>query len=545
MATTTSAKRRTKPPKEAPTDRAAKPPLAVRATIAGPLLDLPTHAIEASGFNPRVRFDDASLERLAASLREVGLIEPIVVWRRDTSGAWLVIAGERRWRAACMAGLPTVRAQEFAGDEVGARLIAALENEDREDLSAVEKARSYQGLIEAGSLTQAQVGELCGVSQPVVANRLRLLQLPDEWQQRVIRREISESHARELVSWADLPAVLAEMERALLQQYDGSPPSLVEWRDDLRDVLHRVSRPISAGCWWGPGPNGVSRSLAADLPREQWEACDVREVPAAYGEGQVHRAFDVPAWESAIAEAEKASPRKTAQKGLDGSGSDSVSPTGLSEEQRAEDRTRRREAAVLRYVEAWLRRETATRLRAVDEDDPGWRSGSECARKVLWLLLAKGGGDHRRLAAIVREAAIQRGAAPKTTRESWPGGPIKDPWGAVQTVDDARPDLFEIEVAARAVEDESLVSAREVVTIAGGSLGIELESWRPDQAWLELHTVDELDAIARKWRVADRLKSEPDTPKGSKAERIASILAGVAGQTITVPREILRAKLGR
>lgn len=155
--------------------------------------------IEPNRDQPRKSFDQSALEELADSLREVGVIQPLIV-RPIASGGYQIVAGERRWRAAQIAGLTEVPAiiRELTDREVAE--IALIENLQREDLDAIEEAEGYKHLIEEYSMTQEQVATRVGKSRPAISNSMRLLDLPEPVTQLVKRGELSAGHARALLS---------------------------------------------------------------------------------------------------------------------------------------------------------------------------------------------------------------------------------------------------------------------------------------------------------------------------------------------------------
>ena len=163
---------------------------------------LPIAKIEPRAGQPRQVFDPEALEELAESIREHGLIQPITVRELD-GGFYQIIAGERRWRAARMAGLTEVPVRVIKADDQETAELALIENLQREDLNPVEEARGYKALCEGYGLTQEQVSQRVGKSRPVVANSLRLLGLPEEVLKMVEDQEITLSHARAIL---ELPA---------------------------------------------------------------------------------------------------------------------------------------------------------------------------------------------------------------------------------------------------------------------------------------------------------------------------------------------------
>lgn len=159
---------------------------------------LPLSQIEPCSSQPRKSFDEASLSDLADSIREHGIIQPLTV-RKLASGYYQIIAGERRWRAARMAGLSEVPALVIEADDQKAMELALIENLQREDLNPLEEAEGYRSLIESFSLTQEEAAERVGKSRSAVANALRLLALTDEVRKLLVDGTLSAGHARALL----------------------------------------------------------------------------------------------------------------------------------------------------------------------------------------------------------------------------------------------------------------------------------------------------------------------------------------------------------
>jgi ParB family transcriptional regulator, chromosome partitioning protein len=166
---------------------------------------VPISHIKPNAFQPRSHFDEESMSSLAASIREVGLLQPVLV--REVDGedeSYELIAGERRWRAARRAGLQTipVLVQPDTGDVTSLEQ-ALVENLHREDLNALEEAAAYQQLIDEFGLTHEQVATRMGKGRATVTNTLRLLQLPAGAQRALAERTISAGHARALLGTPD------------------------------------------------------------------------------------------------------------------------------------------------------------------------------------------------------------------------------------------------------------------------------------------------------------------------------------------------------
>jgi ParB family chromosome partitioning protein len=154
--------------------------------------------VKPSRYQPRLKFDEEALQELADSIRENGLIQPITV--RQVEDHYEIIAGERRYRALRLAGYDKVKCYVLSPSENQAAQMALVENVQREDLSAVEEAKSYLQIMRQAGMTQEQVARKIGKSQSAVANKIRLLNLPEEIQEGVVEGKITERHARALLS---------------------------------------------------------------------------------------------------------------------------------------------------------------------------------------------------------------------------------------------------------------------------------------------------------------------------------------------------------
>ena len=190
-------------------DQLRKPVGYINKEIAGAhpaseadILRIPVDMIEANPFQPRVSFDQESLEELSNSIKTLGLIQPITV-RRVSPSRYQIISGERRYRACRMAGMTMVPAYVRDTDDQGMLEMAIVENIQREDLDPVEVAMSYQRLMDECSLTQEQMADRVGKKRATVANTLRLLKLPVKVQHDLKVGLISSGHAKALLGLED------------------------------------------------------------------------------------------------------------------------------------------------------------------------------------------------------------------------------------------------------------------------------------------------------------------------------------------------------
>jgi ParB family chromosome partitioning protein len=164
---------------------------------------IPLDAIAPNPRQPRRAIAAEGLQALAASMREVGVLQPIVVRHGEEPGTFLLVAGERRWRAARLAGLKEIPAVVREGDETTGLAEALVENLQREDLGPLEEAVAYRQLLEDCGLTHEEVGARVGRSRPAITNTLRLLQLPASIQGMLSRGELSAGHCRALLGLED------------------------------------------------------------------------------------------------------------------------------------------------------------------------------------------------------------------------------------------------------------------------------------------------------------------------------------------------------
>lgn len=166
-------------------------------------------------FQPREVFDEKALKELAVSIKEHGVIQPIIV--RNVNGKYEIIAGERRYKASALAGLTKIPAIVRDLDDKESSKVALLENLQRKNLNPIEEARTYQKILEIDEMTQEELAKTMGKSQSAVANKLRLLSLSDAVQDALLKEEISERHARALLNIED-PKKQKEMLKRVIDE---------------------------------------------------------------------------------------------------------------------------------------------------------------------------------------------------------------------------------------------------------------------------------------------------------------------------------------
>lgn len=168
------------------------------APAAGGVTRLPVDQVHADRANPRKTFDEAALEELAVSLKQHGVLQPVLV-RRDSKGGYRLIAGERRWRAAQRAGLREIPAIIRESSDAEAYELALIENIQRADLNPLEEAEAFRRLLDERRLSQDQIADRLGKDRSTIANALRLLTLPNEVKQLLAEGDLDMGHARALL----------------------------------------------------------------------------------------------------------------------------------------------------------------------------------------------------------------------------------------------------------------------------------------------------------------------------------------------------------
>ncbi|MGN0714353.1 MAG: ParB/RepB/Spo0J family partition protein [Anaerovoracaceae bacterium] len=185
--------------------RSAPPPAPVPveterdvSSLKQEVVEIPLQQIFLNPQQPRKIFREEELTQLAASIRDYGVLQPILV-KPGAEGSFMVIAGERRYRASCQAGLFTIPAIVRTMEEEEAALVALVENVQRENLGYLEEARAYKKLMEDFGLTQSEIAQKVGKQQSTISNKIRILSLPDDIQEVLTENRLTERHARALL----------------------------------------------------------------------------------------------------------------------------------------------------------------------------------------------------------------------------------------------------------------------------------------------------------------------------------------------------------
>lgn len=257
----------------------AKPPGASTQGFLAPIEE-----VHPNRGQPRTRFDDAALDELAASIAEVGVLEPILV-RKRAKGGYEIVAGERRWRAAQLAGLSSIPVVVLELNDQEVLECALVENLQRENLNPVEAARAYKALVDTFGLSQEEVADRVGLSRPAVANALRLLRLPADYLKDVEGGYLSAGHARALLS------LEREQDRRRLRD------AIVRGRLSVREAEQLAARLVDRTTAPKKKTSRSEEELDADLVRLREQlievlACRVQIKPLEKTRGRIEIHYD-------------------------------------------------------------------------------------------------------------------------------------------------------------------------------------------------------------------------------------------------------------
>ena len=256
-------------------------PTREEAEREGSLVELPIHDIKPNPFQPRKTVDPTALEELVSSIKQAGLLQPVVVRRASANGGYELIAGERRLRACQQLGWERIPAVQRDADDRTLLTLALIENLQRDDLSPVDEARGYERLIAEFKLAQQDVADAVGRDRSTVANALRLLKLPEDVLGMLHEGHLSVGHARALLAIED-PRVVTNLAREAVAQ----GLSVREVEDRVRGGRAPERRPrMKRGMGAAPEVRRVEDALRRRL------GTDVRVSLRAKGKGQIHLSF--------------------------------------------------------------------------------------------------------------------------------------------------------------------------------------------------------------------------------------------------------------
>lgn len=456
-----------------------------------------------SDTNPRAHFDEKELQDLAASIKEQGVLEPLIVrTRRGGALNFEIVAGERRYKAAKLAGRSTVPCivRQMTDEQV--ELAQLHENMKRADLNPIDEAVAFKRMTAADAggkprMTQQQLADVLQISQGQVANRIRLLDLPKEWQARVMSREIPASHAKELLPYKDHPTVLKAVAQAIKR--DGVP-SLKEFEEAVDYCVRQNSKEMQGSEWSSRTYTHVPIFKPTAAQRVQLKIVEVTDYRGKVEE----RATNVQLWTQLQAAHEKEYAKKHGDRDDDRQGK-----TPPAERTPAQQKAREKELAkqFAKRLEAfrhdWMRYLCAQVL--ATRSTAACRTGNKL---VLMLLVDEQGRCGQHFGWNVRGDILEEvlGEKAKTTRKGsyyptsdWMGtlAKVKDPADLIQkwivncfwNEEEKQPvGGFDDDYVAALVEELSIDLAACWAKERCGPL---------TEAYFNLHTSGQLDALAK------------------------------------------------
>ena len=236
-------------------------------------------------FQPREVFDEKALKELAVSIKEHGVIQPIIV--RSVNGKYEIIAGERRYKASALAGLTKIPAIIRDLDDKESSKVALLENLQRKNLNPIEEARTYQKILEIDQMTQEELARTMGKSQSAIANKIRLLSLPDNVQDSLLKEQISERHARTLLNIPD-----AKKQKEMLKKVIDTKMSVRALEEEIKELYPKQDTedeeeqetPVEQIASTSKFINDNPLTPTAELPEEESNYGKVTIAPPTEGE---------------------------------------------------------------------------------------------------------------------------------------------------------------------------------------------------------------------------------------------------------------------
>jgi ParB/RepB/Spo0J family partition protein len=498
--------------------------------------------LEASPTNPRKTFDEDELQQLADSLKQHGLLEPILVREQKDfvkaggQKVYEIVAGERRYRAAKLARLKDLpcRVADLSDDEV--LEIQLVENLARTDLNAIEEAIGFQQILSRGT-TQQQLATKIGKTQGHISNRVRLLELPAEWQAKVIDGTLPPTHARAIIPYKHLTAAMKDLAKELKSSRDDLPPSLETWEHWIRSSIRETTFPLSGhvpydqgGGEWKIKPNDAQRTELGVIDAPGWNGAEPRATNKA-------------AWEKLrTAATEKVLARN---KNKTTSGGGKAKKPGASSGMSAAEKKKQFDARLYRWRVDWLRRICDRKLAEMGTKQ---ENGPLMMRLVLYFLTSNDlqliDDRQRAMAFLLRERSI----AIKPRKAGMCFLHRHDIWQALEELDDhaltqLKVDLIRawlVEPDRDDVEGEPTnhLPPDRVEQLAAKlkvCLSNEWHAWHGDEClreYFDFHTKDQLLAL---------LKEMGDACPGSGASKGQLVEAALTTKC-AIPAEILAAK---
>lgn len=515
-------------PKPKPTRRAAKEAKERTPTsvvVAAPLATpLEIGLIDPSPYQPRQEFDAEAIASLAQSIEAHGVLQPILVRPSPTkAGRYELVAGERRLRAAKAAKLATIPAVVRQLDDHAAEECCLMENLQREDLDAIEKARAYRAMLARPGQTQAALAQRLGVSQPKIANQLRLLELPDEALKLIQKGTLPPTHARSLATYKESP----ELVRAILKEVDfKNLPTKEAFERDVMGESLRLTKDMTGTVW----DTKHYRDVPVFKPTaEQSEALKIVQIKDWTGKMKP-RALNTRLWNELQAAHAKqwieAHPEARSNGRSTKPSKEEIAkmkPAAAKAAQEKADAERRAQqvkqtrARVWTWLHAYLRKQIIVKLTA--DRSPALR---------IWVYLATcertcHERDQSLRANVFGELLKGRGVKVRTHSDGYRSSP--DVWDGIEQIGSGEFVAAAVDLLKSCLDPASgmPIPDKDVEAIAK-SLGVDLAAaWKADakgeagREFLELHTREQIQAMAQ-----DLKEFIGDGPKGA----LISILQG-------------------
>lgn len=519
-----------------------------RPSALEPLREVSIDAISVvDGANPRKTFDTIPLNQLAASIKQDGLLSPLAVRRKEGSEveAYELIAGERRLRAARKAGLTVVPVIIKTVDDAAAARMRLAENHFRVDLNPIDEAGAYKDLMEAHGFTHRELAEYfslatgANVSSGTIGNAVRLLNLSDDWQQKLVDREVTATQARYLAKWHDVPLV-GELTAEYLREEkermeDGETLTTSEFEDMVDQAVRDASRPIT-GEWYDSNNQGHRwvKVLLTKKDRENKEL-DIRKVPTRFGSGEEERAFNIDLWNQMQQAGEERQSKREAAKLQEPESDGKPAKTKLTPAQqkaKAEEKEQQWLKRLTNWYDCWLQKEVGKALAAIDVHD-----STDIYLKVLLYF------------AVQEHAGRGRWSMLSTVVESMGGKTLTrdgaheyfsppDVWGTLSSLKDREQvwPLFQELVRLWAQNDfANYTCDLDTHAIRGMAvdLGVDIKThWIVTEDFLQLHNKSQLLALAKEWK----LTLEPNGEK--KEDLIDAVLTAATRGRVKASKDL-------
>lgn len=519
-------------------------------------IEIPLVRIVEHPDNPRTNY--VGIEALAESLKTQGqLVEAIgrvkdqvtnpvgkgnAVW--GGSGVEL-LAGHRRFRAAKLAGLTSLRIRIVEADDAQAIEIMGRDNEDRENFDPVAKARWYQLMMSGQKLSTRQLADKIGVSQADVANHTRILALPKEWLDRVVSGEITGTQARALAPWSERPTVLKEVQQRFKNRAKNVDLSTTDFVGLVRHAVENVTIQCTPGRWISA--KRKDRHVSCDVHFTKADIEKYRDqldiVELGSGRDLQYRAFEHSRFWQLHDPLVKAAEEKAAAKGgkLKPASGKKLTPAQQAKadaEKRAEQ-DRQLSVKVERYKVRWYQRQLLDTLDAHNDgriEEP--LEGHQILRLLLYFCGAYGGSHsilhdrHDLLSEVLSDFGIA---------ESKGCGRQENVWARVALIKDEGQcwDVLEKTLQTWLMRDPfSNYSDTDPAALVGMAelLGADMaRDWRCEEEFLELHTKDQLLALRKEWKIEAAVTN---AQSGKRGDLIAAIFQCDGSKRLPLPKSL-------